>query len=606
MRGIFARPATHFLCIIAIAGLLGLHSSALAGDEPRLLRTTTEEDAGALGVGRVIPELQLRPLDGDETSMVRLLHGRKGLVICMTSTSCPLAVRYMPRLAGLEGEYARRGLAFAFVNAVDAENAADMQTVIRQNGLKGPYIADRRHDIQNALDARTTTEVFVLDAMRKLVYRGAVDDQYGVGVARDEPRNPYLRDALEAMLAGKQPAVRATWPPGCVLDRDRATSMPSGELTYYGRIAHIMAENCVGCHRQGGVAPFSLEAMQSVKGRVSMIEAVVRDRLMPPGHEVKQDPAAASPWVSDFMLEDDDRAALLSWLRSDRPAGRPADGPTIPPLPGTWAIGKPDLVVMTPPLVLPVNGPMQYARFVVPTEADADRWISDIEFRPMERDSVHHALVWIMPPGEVLPKLSALPTNLELLGAYSPADNTIRYPAGTARRLPAGALLLIDLYARPMGRAKGARLRTAMRFAARPAGAEIRSLVVTDHSLRIAPHAADVEHRAELTLQSSTRIRAMTPYMRARGHSMELSAVEVGQEGKPILHIERYDFRWPVRYERSEPLVLGAGTRLVLTGRFDNSTDHISNPDPAAAIEAGPRAVDEALLVVIEMESALP
>lgn len=606
VHGTIARPATRLLCLSVFIAILGLHASALAEDEPRLPRTTTEEDAGALGIGRLIPDLQLRPLIGDETSMVQLLHGRKGLVICMTSASCPLAVRYMPRLASIESEYARRGLAFMFVNAVDAESATDMQTAIRQNGLKGPYMADRRHDIQDALDARTTTEVFVLDAARKLVYRGAVDDQYGVGVARDEPKNAYLRDALEALLAGKRPNVQATWPPGCVLDQDRATSMSSGELTYYGRIAHIMAENCVGCHRQGAVAPFSLEAMQSVKGRVSMIEAVVRDRLMPPGHEVNRDPVAASPWVSDFMLEEDDRAALLSWLRSDRPAGQPADGPAIPPLPGTWAIGKPDLVVITPPVVLPVNGPMQYGRFVVPTEADADRWISDIEFRPMERDSVHHALVWILPPGEVLPKLSALPTNLQLLGAYSPADNMIRYPAGTARRLPAGSLLVIDLYARPMGRAKGARLRTAMRFSARPPTMEIRSLAVTDHSLRIAPHAADVEHRAELTLPSPVRICAVTPYMRARGESMELSAVQADQEIMPILRIERYDFRWPVRYERSEPLVLGAGTRLVVTGRFDNSADHISNPDPASAIEAGPRAGDEALFVVLETESALP
>ncbi len=61
-----------------------------------------------------------------------------------------------------------------------------------------------------ALGPRATAEVFVLDAARTLVYRGAIDDQYAVGAALDAPRNTFLRDALDAVLAGRRPAVTAT------------------------------------------------------------------------------------------------------------------------------------------------------------------------------------------------------------------------------------------------------------------------------------------------------------------------------------------------------------------------------------------------------------
>jgi hypothetical protein len=60
------------------------------------------------------------------------------------------------------------------------------------------------------LGAETTTEVLVLDKTRTLIYRGAVDDQYGFGYALDTPRFNYLASALDAMLAGDLPDVPVT------------------------------------------------------------------------------------------------------------------------------------------------------------------------------------------------------------------------------------------------------------------------------------------------------------------------------------------------------------------------------------------------------------
>ena len=66
----------------------------------------------------------------------------------------------------------------------------------------------------------TTAEVFLFDADRRLRYRGAIDDQYGVRFTKPEPRARYLHDALDQLFAGDEVALPSTAPEGCYLAAD--------------------------------------------------------------------------------------------------------------------------------------------------------------------------------------------------------------------------------------------------------------------------------------------------------------------------------------------------------------------------------------------------
>ena len=68
----------------------------------------------------------------------------------------------------------------------------DIKTQFAGLAFTAPYIHDKDKTLTAALQARTTTEVFLLDASRTLVYRGALDDQYGVDYNLDAPRHRYL------------------------------------------------------------------------------------------------------------------------------------------------------------------------------------------------------------------------------------------------------------------------------------------------------------------------------------------------------------------------------------------------------------------------------
>jgi len=581
--------------------LLSAASTALAADEPaRLRRSTQIEDGAPLGVGRQTPVLRFETITGQQRDTATLLRERNGMVYVMTSTGCPLSIKYGARLAAIEKRFADT-TRFVYVNTVRAESQDDMRRQIREYGFRGPYAPDRERKMIEALGARTTTEVFVIDAARTLIYRGAVDDQYGIGFALNEPRRQFLIDALEALKAGSTPTIDATFPPGCLLDVPQRDQPPAGGVTYHGRIARILQENCLDCHRLGGAAPFPLNSYSALLGRLSMIDAVVSSKIMPPWHGDSPPPGESSVWANGRAMSDADRRDLLAWLRSNRPLGRPENAPVRQAVTNTWDIGRPDVILSTVRLDLPETGPMQHERLIVATDFKEDRWAEALEFRQDSHEAIHHALIWLLPPGATLPRTDALPTNLELLGAYSPGDYVIRYGARTARRIPAGSLLLIDLYARPMDLVIQTRLRVGMRFARETPTQSVRALVVAADELAIPVGAANEEATLAATLTDDARVIALMPYMRARGVGVTLDIAQPSQDTQRLLDAPAYDYRWQIRYRLKEPLPLAAGTRLELTGKYDNSIGNLNNPDATVPGINGVDADEEALMLVLEI-----
>jgi hypothetical protein len=88
-----------------------------------------------------------------------------------------------------------------------------MQQRAEQQGFNFDYLYDEAQSALRAYGAERTPEVFLFDSDRKLVYHGAIDD------SRDETQvsERYLRDAIETVLAGQEPAVSETPPVGCTV-----------------------------------------------------------------------------------------------------------------------------------------------------------------------------------------------------------------------------------------------------------------------------------------------------------------------------------------------------------------------------------------------------
>lgn len=598
--------------ILLVIFVFAERTSAHRQPSKALDRTPESRDAESVGVGRVVENIQIITIDGKTISFDGLLQGRRGLVVAMTSAECPIAKKYAPRIVALEKMFEGK-VSFLYINPVDAELAEAIRLANRNSGVRGPYATDQLGVARRALKPSTTTEVFVLDPGRVVVYRGAVDDQFRIGGAAKEARRNFLREAIEAVIEGKAPEVRATAAPGCLVDmpREKAELIPPGTgpekspraQTYFPDVARIVEANCMECHRLGGQAPFSLETPSAIEGRAAMIAAVVREGLMPPTHGLRSGVSGAL--VNNRTMREEDREALVSWLESAREIGA---APTTkkPDASNTWTIGLPDLILTTPGPTLPADGPMQYGRYLVPVNIEGDRWVTAVECRTVMHDTVDHALIWIVPPGGNIPRSGQVPPAQELLTTYSRSESIRRYAEGSARKLPAGSLLVADLFARPLGKPTIAQLRIAFAFAPAPPSREIRSMLVSAGEFELPAGARGQKVLAEKTLQEDAKLNAVHPYMGPRGRELVLEAVM--HEGQPgartiaLLDLGRYDWRWQFRYELKESMVLPAGTRLVVRGVFDNSEENLANPDAEKKVPMGMGIDLEAMVVAFEFE----
>ncbi|WP_414661787.1 redoxin domain-containing protein [Horticoccus sp. 23ND18S-11] len=558
------------------------------------------------GVGRRVSNFAFTDIEGKPGTLAEY-RSAKALVIALTSTSCPLTKKFAPTLARLEKEFLGRGVVFLYVVPIASDSAADIRAAIRDQGFSGRTVQDRDGRLAAALGAKTTTEAFVIDGAGTLVFRGAVDDQYGLGYSLDAPRETYLRDALGAVVAGKVPPVAATEAPGCVLERavpPAVAGTAGAPVTFHNQIARIVQNNCLECHRSGGVAPFSLATYEDVRAHAGMIRKQVARDAMPPWFAAPAAPGEASHWINDRSLEPADKAALLTWLAGDKPVGDPADAPLPRTFPEGWNIGQPDTVLELPRAVaIKADGVMPYQVLRVETRFAEDRWVQAYEIQPTAREVVHHVIVKVHARGSAAAAGTDGNVASEREGyfaAYVPGNAHAIFPAGFAKKIPAGATVSFQMHYTPNGKATTDQTRLGLVFSAAPPRHVIHVAGLANGRIRIPAGAADHPETAGLTLPFDATLLGFMPHMHVRGKAARYEVVLPDGVRRVLLDVPRYDFNWQLPYHFAEPPTLPRGSRLIYTAWYDNSAGNPANPDPTKLVRWGPQTFDEMMLGYVE------
>jgi peroxiredoxin len=583
------------LSLLVIAGLIVVPLSAIRG-------VLAAAPADKSPVGRQISGFELHDYLG-ATHRLDEWAGKKAVVVVFLGTECPIAKLTAPRLAELAARYEDKGVAFIGIDSNAQDSLADIAHYARKHKIAFSILKDPGNVVADLFGAERTPDAFVLDSGRTIRYRGMIDNQYGVGYTRPAATNNYVADALDALLAGKEVNQPATEPAGCFIGRVHRVvaggTDSGGEVTFSKQISPILNQHCVNCHREGQVAPFALTSYDEAAGWAETIVEVVAGGRMPPWHANPQ----YGHFTNDARLSDSDKELIFAWVRGGCPEGEKSDLPPAPTFVEGWRIPKPDVVLKMPkPYEIPAQGVVAYQTFVLDMDFPTDRWILAAELRPGNRRVTHHLVLFFRPPGSS--GIDPREPLLNLVAGFAPGMPPANYASIACRRIPAGSKLVLQAHYTPNGSPQVDQSEVGLVFGdAQKVRKEVTVAAAINFQFRIPAGAKDHTVRANYRFDEETLLCALTPHMHLRGKAFQFQAIYPDGREEILLDVPRYDFSWQNTYELAMPKSMPAGTQVVCTARFDNSTDNPANPDPNVAVTWGDQTWQEMVVGTMSVTS---
>jgi len=374
---------------------------------------------------------------------------------------------------------------------------------------------------------------------------------------------------------------------------------------YVTEVADIINDNCVVCHREGGIGPMSFESYEQVRPWAPLIQMRVANREMPPyayDHGI-----GIQDLQGDWRLSQNDIDMVVNWVRAGSPYGdrdivaQPADLRDLDAWNFVDDFGQPNLVIPSIPLDIPANGNDMWSKHLVPSGVAEDRCIKAIQVKPRgeAKSVVHHANSNIILDGE---------QQGGMLTEYAMGKWGEIVPEGVCRTFPANAQVRWDIHMFPGG-----------------VGAMAQGEMIKDNVVEIGLwfHEPDYEskYKQDLSLyrlgdQSDivipphgyymtqgfksfdhpVRIDSWQPHghLRMNAASIEVFYPETGRT-EPISQVSNWSATWHHSHifaPNVAPL-LPTGAVLILKQWYDNTENNPNNPDPDQWVVGGSRTGDE-------------
>jgi hypothetical protein len=341
------------------------------------------------------------------------------------------------------------------------------------------------------------------------------------------------------------------------------------------------------------------------------VASAVQSKMMPPWFA---DPRFGH-FSNDPSLSEQQIAAIVAWVKVGTPAGNPHDAPPPPQWADDWNIEKPDVVLkMRMPVNIPADGDVEYTYEIVPTNFNEDKWVQMAEVHPSSPQYVHHAVVYIRPPGsswlhhapigaaftastlsDPQDRLDAHGTTSDLLLVYAPGSSPDRWPEGMAKFVPAGSDIVFQIHYTTNTHAGHDQSSIGLVFAKSAPAQRVITLQLNDHAFIIPPGADDFRVETQGTLPHDATLLSLFPHMHLRGKRFEYDILRPDGSIDPLLRVN-YHFHWQLSYRLADPILLKAGTKLRAVAWYDNSRNNPHNPDPDATVTWGDQTYQEMMV----------
>ena len=376
--------------------------------------------------------------------------------------------------------------------------------------------------------------------------------------------------------------------------------------TYTNEVAAIINDNCVVCHRAGGIGPMSFETYEQVRPWAPLIQMRVANREMPPyayDHGI-----GIQDLQGDWRLSQDEIDTVVEWVNAGAQYGnqdiivQPANLPD----PEAWNFegdfGQPNLIIPSVAIDIPANGNDLWHKHLVPTGLTEDRCIKAVQVKPRgeAKAVVHHANSNIVIDGG----------RQAMLTEYAMGKWGEIVPEGVCRTLPANSQVRWDIHMFPGG-----------------LGAMAPGSVIKDNVVEIGlwlyteEESEQLKYKQDLSLyrlgdqddivipphgyymtqgfhsfDHPVRLDSFQPHghLRMNAASLEIFYPETGRT-EQVSQISKWSATWHHShlYAPEVAPLIPAGAVIILKQWYDNTADNPNNPDPDMFVMGGSRTGDE-------------
>lgn len=491
----------------------------------------------------------------------------------------------------IETTFKDANVSFFMLN-VAGDDRDSVRTEAETYDYNWPVLIDSSQLVAESLGMTKAGDIVVIDPERsQILYRGPIDQ------ARrgSNPGTTYVSDAIATAQAdGTRDAETVSMESdGCAINFPAKQMHASNAPDYVTDVAPILKENCVSCHREGGIAPFAMNSHQMVMGWSTMIRETLMTKRMPP--------AQVDPDINHFSnaryISDADLQTLVHWIDAGAPRGSNPDEP----LAGLsfqegWELGEPDLVVYAEDFTIPATGVIDYRYPIIDLPFDKDVYVKAIQFIPTERSVVHHMIASVVEPQYSRDMESEERGEVRFLEGYAPGKEAATvFPEGTGVFIPKGYKIRLDSHYTPMGREVKDHTAIGLYLADEVPEHEFRTYRLSHEgpNLVIPPGEMDHEMYASYVFDKEVTFYAFRPHMHTRGKDMRAKVIYPDNSTEDLINVANYNFNWQPTYRLEEPMVLPAGSRVVIEGAFDNSIYNPGAADPTIASVGGLQTWDE-------------
>ncbi|HKB17137.1 MAG TPA: thioredoxin family protein [Planctomycetota bacterium] len=173
-------------------------------------------------VGDAAPEFNLMDVGGKPASLKEIRgEGKEAKVVVVDfwSRNCPYSKAWDDRLKEIHRDYSTKGVVLLAIDSNQSETKDQIAEYVKETGIPFRVLLDPDSAVADLYGGKTTPHCFLVGKDGKLAYIGAVDSNSKTPLKTGEGVTNYLRDALDAVLAGKPVPTPTTKEVGCTIKR---------------------------------------------------------------------------------------------------------------------------------------------------------------------------------------------------------------------------------------------------------------------------------------------------------------------------------------------------------------------------------------------------